>query len=148
MWELWFVILIYFLIQYLWKTHFLFFPLLLSTLTTLYISTYAHSFLVQALCFILLFSFSTLLCTTFHFNPSPFTLHASHQLDTLIGSTGIVTHTIGASSLESGIVKLDHEKWCALSYDHKKIAPGQTITVKKVEGVYLIVSPVSSTVNI
>lgn len=147
MWEFWFILLVLLMIQHLQKSNALFIPLFISTLTTLFIATYAYTLSIQLICFVILFSFSTLLCSIFHVNPILIKPNPKSLTQLVIGQTGIVTKAIGTSSFESGIVKLDHEKWHAISYDQRPILQGQVIKVLKIQGIHLIVFPYNPTSN-
>ena len=59
----------------------------------------------------------------------------------LIGTHGKVTRTIGPSTLQSGLVKLDNETWAAISAVNKTIPKGSLVEVVSVEGVRLAVCP-------
>lgn len=58
--------------------------------------------------------------------------------DRFIGETAIVTQCID-NIAETGLVKLQGTVWTARSAEGNTIAEGETVTVKKIEGVKLIV---------
>ena len=62
------------------------------------------------------------------------------NVDAVIGQEGIVTEAI--DNLEAvGTVKLNGLPWSARSESGAKIASGTVVTVRRVDGVKLIVSP-------
>ena len=63
------------------------------------------------------------------------------NVDSLIGSQGYVTADIDNVSATGG-VKLGTMEWTARSVDGAVIEEGTTITVEKIEGVKVYVSPV------
>lgn len=60
---------------------------------------------------------------------------SSTNLDRVVGMTGIVTEEISKNTV--GEVKVDGKKWSAIS--NKKIAEGQEVIIKDIQGVKLIV---------
>lgn len=58
--------------------------------------------------------------------------------DRFIGETAIVTENI-SNIAQTGLVKLQGTLWTARSADGEAIPEGETVTVKKIEGVKLIV---------
>lgn len=60
----------------------------------------------------------------------------------LIGHQGIVTKSIGENLLETGLVKLDHEIWPAISASGDTIPKGKLVEVNTIKGVHLVVSSV------
>ena len=63
------------------------------------------------------------------------------NLDAVIGSTGIVLETID-NIQGAGRVKLGAMEWSARSTDGTQIQPGTQVTVDRIEGVKVFVTPV------
>lgn len=63
---------------------------------------------------------------------------APTNADRVIGETAVVTQSID-NLAQTGLVKLQGTVWTARTADGTVIAEGQTVTVKKIEGVKLIV---------
>ncbi len=63
----------------------------------------------------------------------------------VVGKVGIVTKSI--SFEEPGQVKVDGEVWTAVSEDSSTIEKDTEVTIHKVDGVKLIVSPIQVTQN-
>jgi membrane-bound serine protease (ClpP class) len=64
---------------------------------------------------------------------------AELQHPSLVGQSGIVTSELGPR----GIVRVGNETWTAISENGTVIAPGATVTVIRVDGLILTVSPES-----
>lgn len=69
------------------------------------------------------------------------------NVDAVIGQTGIVTEQIDNLSAQ-GKVKLGAVEWSARSTAQEPIAPGTKVTVDRIEGVKVFVTPVKETVHI
>lgn len=69
------------------------------------------------------------------------------NVDAVIGKTGIVTEQIDNLSAR-GKIKLGAVEWSARSSADEPIAPGTKVTVDRVEGVKVFVTPVKETVHI
>ena len=67
--------------------------------------------------------------------------------DRFIGETTIVTQTID-NIRESGLVKVKGSVWTARSADNSIIGEGETVTVKQIEGVKVIVEKAAETAQI
>lgn len=67
--------------------------------------------------------------------------------DRFIDETAIVTQTID-NIRESGLVKVKGSIWTARSADNSIIEEGETVTVKQIEGVKLIVEKAAKTAQI
>ncbi len=66
--------------------------------------------------------------------------------DRFINETGIVTQKID-NIRETGCVKIKGSVWTARSADNGIIEEGETVTVKQIEGVKLIVEKVAQTIQ-
>lgn len=70
----------------------------------------------------------------------------SHQMpippniDALIGQKGIVLETIPASTYGVGQVKLDGEKWSAITLEETPIQKGSSVIIQEIRGLRLVVS--------
>ena len=70
----------------------------------------------------------------------------SHQrpipvnIDALIGQRGIVLETIPASTYGVGQVKLDGEKWSAITLEETPIQKGSSVIIQEIRGLRLVVS--------
>lgn len=69
------------------------------------------------------------------------------NLDSVVGSTGLVTVTVNNISGQ-GQVKLGGMEWTARSTDGNSIEAGTVIRVDRIEGVKVFVTPVASTINV
>lgn len=69
------------------------------------------------------------------------------NVDAIIGQTGIVLEKIDNISAQ-GKVKLGAVEWSARSTAQESIEPGTKVTVDRVEGVKVFVTPVKETVHI
>lgn len=105
-----------------------------SALVSLVLSFFIPSFYIQFAVFVILGSI--LLITTRPLLTKVIKIKSfSTNLDRVIGMTGIVTEEITKNTV--GEVKVDGKKWSAIS--NKKIAVGQEVVIKDIEGVKLIV---------
>ncbi len=73
--------------------------------------------------------------------------YAPTNADRFIGEAGIVTQTID-NLRETGCVKVKGSVWTARSADNGIIEEGETVTVKQIEGVKLIVEKSVQTAQI
>lgn len=69
------------------------------------------------------------------------------NIDSVIGSVGIVTTAID-NVAAAGQVKLNGMEWTARSNSGEAIPAGTQVTVERIEGVKVFVSPVNVTVNL
>lgn len=105
-----------------------------SALVSLVLSFFIPSFYIQFAVFVILGSI--LLITTRPLLTKVIKIKSfSTNLNRVIGMTGIVTEEITKNTV--GEVKVDGKKWSAIS--NKKIAVGQEVVIKDIEGVKLIV---------
>lgn len=105
-----------------------------SALVSLILSFFIESFYIQFAVFVILgliLLITTRPLLTKFIKPK----NSSTNLDRVIGMTGIVTEEISKNTV--GEVKVDGKKWSAIS--NKKIAVGQEVIIKDIEGVKLIV---------
>ena len=144
MWELWFLLLVILLLLTIWTKHQLIIALDSSTLMSLFLSLLPIPITLQMLCFIIFFSFSTLIIYLLFPNCYTLLSPSSKPLYHLIGQNGIVSTSIGPGILSSGRIRLDGETWCALSYNNRPIAVGKEVEVKAIKGIHLIVSPIEA----
>ena len=61
------------------------------------------------------------------------------QRSSLVGETAIVTSELALR----GVVRVRNETWTAISENGTVIAPGETVTVTRIDGLILTVSPQS-----
>ena len=69
------------------------------------------------------------------------------NIDAVIGTTGMVTGSIN-NTLSQGQVKLGAMEWTARSTSGEPIEAGTQVTVDRIEGVKVYVSPVEEKVNV
>lgn len=65
--------------------------------------------------------------------------HEKNSLEQIIGQTALVTKDILPHS--TGQAKLNGQIWTAVSADHQVMEKGKEVTVVRIEGVKLVVSP-------
>lgn len=141
MWKVWFIIfLLFMMIEFLRHDHF-FLWFAIGSLITLFTSFIITNLFVL---FIIFLSTSFILSLLFSKRmPSAFRKLSTASFTTadLIGTHGKVVKTIGANTLQSGLVKLDNETWTAISAINKVIPKGSLVEVVSIEGVRLTVLP-------
>lgn len=105
-----------------------------SFITSLFTSRLLIQFaLFFAVSFILLIFFIQHFFSS-HQTPIPANINA------LIGQKGIVLETIPASTYGVGQVKLDGEKWNAITLEKTPIQKGSFVTIQEIRGLRLVVS--------
>lgn len=63
------------------------------------------------------------------------------MLEALIGKEGVLTIPIGTTLLDSGRMRINGDEWCVRSISGAPITSGTPVTIKRIEGIYLIVEP-------
>ena len=106
----------------------------------LLLSLYAVPFHIQIIVYVAL-SALTLILAKFVFRKKTIEPTRTHtNADRLIGNTAVVTVRID-NAAPSGEVTVSGQVWTARSDNGEIIAPGEQVTVLRIEGVKLIVKP-------
>lgn len=110
-----------------------------GALITMIVSFFGVSAQIQIIVFV--FSSAVLLALTKPLIKKKIIVRTSKtNSDSNIGKTGIVTAKID-NYHAGGLVQLGGQSWSARSADHSVIPEGEYVTVVRIEGVKLIVSP-------
>lgn len=134
LWMLWIIIILILTVLEISTVGLVSIWFIASALVSLILSFFVPSFYIQFAVFVIL---GLILLITTRPLLAKFikTKNSSTNLDRVIGMTGIVTEEISKNTV--GEVKVDGKKWSAIS--NKKIAVGQEVIIKDIEGVKLIV---------
>lgn len=134
LWMLWIIIILVLTVLEISTVGLVSIWFIASALVSLILSFFIESFYIQFAVFVIL---GLILLITTRPLLAKFikTKNSSTNLDRVIGMTGIVTEEISKNTV--GEVKVDGKKWSAIS--NKKIAVGQEVIIKDIEGVKLIV---------
>ena len=139
MWKIWIILTGVFLILESITTGFLVFWFAIGSLVALVVSFFTDNIIIQTTVFIIsstILIFATRkFCNKFLDNDKP------SNVNNIIGKNGKVTKTIDPEN-DSGQVKIGGEVWSALSENNQKIEIGTNITVKNIDGVKVIVTPI------
>lgn len=147
MWQLWLIIAGIFLIAEIFTAGFLIFWVGIGALFAMLVSFFTDNLLIQTAVFV--FASAVLILLT---RPFVKKYVAKDQDDVvtnaqaIVGKTGFVTQDISKIK-GAGLVKIGEEVWSAISRDTEEIKKGTEIKVLAIDGVKLVVEPISSTVS-
>ena len=142
MWKIWLIIAIILLIStYHHSTPLMFYPLIASS-CTLIASFVLKNLLLEILVTLILSCLLYLIATHFLHHTLQKTIPNLVNTDSLINQVGIVTKAIGNTPLETGLVRLNNEIW--LAFSSSSLQEGTSVQVISVQGVRLLVTPVSN----
>lgn len=123
---------------------FLVFWLGIAAILTLIVSLFTDNLIIQAVVFVI--SSGLLLFFTKPFVDKYVTKEdesVATNAFSLIGKQGIVTKDMNTLPSSFGQVKVGEELWSAISEDSNEIKKGTEIEVVKIDGVKLVVKPIS-----
>lgn len=116
----------------------------IGALVLMVLSTFIESIIVQIIIFAAI-SITLLVTFTKYFVDKDKGFKYNTNLQGIVQKTGVVTAEI--SPHKTGMVNLGGEDWTAISADNVKIEVGTVVKVSRIEGVKLVVRPVSETSN-
>lgn len=110
----------------------------LSAFVSFILSLLVSNFLIP-FSFFLILSFSILF---FYLKRQSFLTPTTHlpKIDILLGKQGIVLETIPPCTYGVGKIKLDGEKWSAITLEEEPILKGHTVIIQEIRGLRLVVS--------
>ena len=149
MWQFWLIVAGIFFIGEMFTAGFLMFWLGVSAILVMLVSLVTSSIIVQTAVFVI--ASALLLFFTKPFVDKYITKNktaVATNAFSLIGQKGIVIKEMNSTPSSFGQVKVGEEVWTATSEDANKIAEGTEIEVVKIEGVKLVVKPVSVSAQI
>ena len=140
MWIYWLIASGIFFIVEIYTVGFFIFWFAIGALIAMTVSLFTNNLIIQSTVFLIS---STLLL----FATKPFVNKFSKNKDNiktnvnaLIGKTGLVTKKIDPIK-ETGQIKVNGEKWSAITKDEIKIEEGTQVIIKEIKGVKAVVSP-------
>lgn len=149
MWQFWLIVAGIFFIGEMFTAGFLIFWLGVAAILAMLVSILTNSLLIQTAVFVIASALLLFLTKPFvdKYITKTKTSVATNAFS-LIGKKGIVIQEMNTTPSSFGQVKVGEEIWTAISEDSNKIAEGTEIEVVKIDGVKLIVKPVTVTTEI
>ncbi len=147
MWQFWLVVAGIFFIGEIFTAGFLIFWLGIAAILTMIVSLITSNIIIQTAVFVI--SSGLLLFLTKPFVDKYVTKNkesVATNAFSLIGKKGIVIKEMNSTPSSFGQVKVGEEIWTAISEDTNPIAEGAEIEVVKIDGVKLVVKPVTVSV--
>lgn len=144
MWQFWLIVAGIFFIGEIFTVGFLIFWLGIAALLTTFISLITDNIIIQTAVFVI--SSGLLLFLTKPFVDKYITKNkesVATNAFSLIGKKGIVVKEMNSTPSTFGQVKVGEEIWTAISEDSNPITEGTEIEVVKIDGVKLVVKPVT-----
>lgn len=149
MWQFWLIVAGIFFIGEMFTAGFLIFWLGIAAILVMLVSLVTSNIIIQTAVFVI--ASALLLFFTKPFVDKYITKNKTSVATnafSLIGQKGIVIKEMNSAPSSFGQVKVGEEVWTATSEDSNKIAEGTEIEVVKIEGVKLVVKPVSVSAQI
>ena len=149
MWQFWLIVAGIFFIGEMFTAGFLIFWLGIAAILAMLISLITPSILIQTAVFVI--ASALLLFLTKPFVDKYITKNKTSVATnafSLIGKKGIVIKEMNTTPSSFGQVKVGEEIWTAISEDTNKIDEGTEIEVVKIDGVKLVVKPVTVTTEV
>lgn len=136
LWWMWLIMAGLLLIIEIFTQGFLVFWFSVAALITTVVSIFTSNILIQVLVFVV--SSIILIFFTKKFSDKIKTTETKMKfnIDTIIGETGVVEQEV--SKLQFGVVKVGGSTWTAVT-EEETIEVGQVVSIKKIDGVKLVV---------
>lgn len=144
MWQFWLIVAGIFFIGEMFTAGFLIFWLGIAAFLAMLVSLITSNIVIQTAVFVI--ASALLLFLTKPFVDKYITKNkesVATNAFSLIGQKGIVLKEMNTTPSSFGQVKVGEEVWTAVSEDTSKIAEGTEIEVVKIDGVKLVVKPVT-----
>lgn len=147
MWQIWLIVAGIFFIGEIFTVGFLIFWLGVAAILAMLVSLITSNIIIQTAVFVI--ASGLLLFLTKPFVDKYITKNkesVATNAFSLIGKKGIVIKEMNNTPSSFGQVKVGEEIWTAISEDSNPIAEGSEIEVVKIDGVKLVVKPVTVSV--
>ena len=135
MWAVWLIACIIFSLAEFYYKGFILIWFGASAFITFIFSFFIPSGAIQLGIFLILSVLLTLLLSKRFTLKFPHSYEVPQNLGDLVGKKGIVIKSIGPSPLETGLIKLDGEKWPAYSSTNEPIPKGTVVKIETIQGV-------------